>query len=103
MKTLWRTFAVVGVGEIDDGAFPSLAHAATRVIFEDLCVAAEREMTFAAAKAWLDANITDKIFRKHLGLDVLSGSAPSPAAPAQPAFPVPPSRGKRSANLKPAR
>lgn len=70
MKALWRTFAIVGVGEIDDGAFPSLAHAATRVIFEELCVSAERELTFDQARAWLDENISDGTFRKHLGLDI---------------------------------
>ncbi len=68
MKELWRTFAIVGIGEIDDGAFPSLAHAATGVIFEELCRAAEREFTFESARAWLEKKIQDKSFRKHLGL-----------------------------------
>ena len=68
MKDLWRTFAIVGVGEVDDGAFPSLAHAATRVVFEDLCVEAERDLTFVQAKVWLERNITDKSFRKQLAL-----------------------------------
>ncbi len=69
MKELWRTFAIVGVGEIDDGAFPSLAHAATRVIFEELCLAAERELSFDQAKTWLERNIFDKSFRKQLRLE----------------------------------
>lgn len=68
MKELWRTFAIVGVGEIDDAAFPSLAHAATDVVFEELCRSAEKEMTFDQAKIWLAANVTDKSFRKALGL-----------------------------------
>lgn len=36
LRDLWENFLVVGLGEIDDGAFPSLAHAATQVVFEDL-------------------------------------------------------------------
>lgn len=68
MKELWRTLAIVGVGEIDDGAFPSLAHAATRVVFEELCQAAEHEWTFETAKAWLDSHLTDAGFRRALGL-----------------------------------
>lgn len=68
MKELWRTFAIVGVGEVDDGAFPSLAHAATHVVFEELCQAAEREFTFDEAKAWLDSNIQDASFRRALNL-----------------------------------
>ena len=74
MKELWRTFAIVGVGEIDDGAFPSLAHAATPVIFEELCNAAERENTFEEARAWLDCNIADKTFRRWLGSDLTGES-----------------------------
>lgn len=36
LRDLWENFLVVGLGEIDDGAFPSLAHASTHVVFEDL-------------------------------------------------------------------
>ncbi len=36
MKALWARLLVVGVGEVDDGAFPSLAVAATEMMFEDL-------------------------------------------------------------------
>lgn len=36
LRDLWENFLIVGLGEIDDGAFPSLAHAATQVVFEDL-------------------------------------------------------------------
>lgn len=75
MKELWRTFAIVGVGEIDDGAFPSLAHAATAVIFEELCREASREQTFESARRWLDENITDKTFRRMLGPE-LKGENP---------------------------
>ena len=36
MKELWDSLLVVGTGEVDDGAFPSLEIGATRLIFEDL-------------------------------------------------------------------
>ncbi len=74
MKELWRTFAVVGIGEVDDGAFPSLAHAATSVIFEELCLSAEREHTFDEAKVWLDQNIADSSFRRMLKLSIRNKS-----------------------------
>lgn len=35
-QELWNSFLICGVGEIDDGAFPSLAYAATKTYFEDL-------------------------------------------------------------------
>ncbi len=35
MKALWTRLLVVGTGEIPDGAFPSLAVAATEMMFED--------------------------------------------------------------------
>ena len=36
LKELWTNLLIVGFGEVDDGAFPSLAVGATEVIFEDL-------------------------------------------------------------------
>jgi hypothetical protein len=36
LKELWSRCLIVGFGEIDEGAFPSLAIGATRLIFEDL-------------------------------------------------------------------
>jgi hypothetical protein len=35
-KQLWERLLIVGYGEVDDGAFPSLAMGATRLLFEDL-------------------------------------------------------------------
>lgn len=66
MKELWRTFAIVGVGEIEDGAFPSLAHAASHVVFEDLCLEAEKEEDFLSARTWLEENIPSKLFHRQL-------------------------------------
>jgi hypothetical protein len=36
MKSLWQRLLVVGTGEVEDGAFPSLAVGATELLFEDL-------------------------------------------------------------------
>lgn len=36
LKSLWDRLMVVGFGEIDDGAFPSLAVGSTRHLFDDL-------------------------------------------------------------------
>lgn len=66
MKELWRTMAIVGVGEIDDGAFPSLAHAASHVIFEDICRQAENNDDAASAKHWLQTNIPSPLFQRQL-------------------------------------
>lgn len=36
MRELWERLLIVGTGEVEDGAFPSLEVGATRLIFEDL-------------------------------------------------------------------
>ena len=36
LKELWSRLLIVAFGEVDDGAFPSLAIGSTRVLFEDL-------------------------------------------------------------------
>jgi hypothetical protein len=42
LKELWEALSIVGTGEVDDGAFPSLEIGATRSIFEDLWEEAAR-------------------------------------------------------------
>jgi hypothetical protein len=42
MKELWRRFLVVGLGEVADGAFPSLSVGATSLVLEPLWLASER-------------------------------------------------------------
>ena len=54
MKSLWTRLLVVGTGEVEDGAFPSLAVGATELLFEDV-VAAARASVPASAAARLDA------------------------------------------------
>lgn len=48
LKELFGRFLIVGFGEVDDGAFPSLAVGATSVLYEDLCLEA-RELPEAEA------------------------------------------------------
>ncbi len=50
LKELWSSLTIVATGEIDDGAFPSLAHAATKTMFEDLWVESEKA---EIADAWM--------------------------------------------------
>jgi hypothetical protein len=42
MKALWTRLLIVGTGEVPDGAFPSLAVAATEMMFEDAWLAREK-------------------------------------------------------------
>jgi hypothetical protein len=59
MKELWSRFLIVGFGEVDDGAFPSLAVGATQLLFEDLWAQAlrhSRESAWQAVKSTLDAS-----------------------------------------------
>ncbi len=52
LKELWRRFLIVGYGEIDDGAFPSLAIGATQLLFEDLYRRAEKMPLKEAQGEW---------------------------------------------------
>lgn len=45
LRALWSRFLIVGYGEVDDGAFPSLAIGSTRLLFEDLWRQAEKKKT----------------------------------------------------------
>lgn len=69
MKELWSSLAIVGVGEVDDGAFPSLAHAATDVVFEDLCREAEKKISKENAIKWLSEQAEDRVFLKGLNVE----------------------------------
>jgi hypothetical protein len=65
MKALWIRLLVVGTGEVDDGAFPSLAVAATDLVFED--VFAARHDVPPDADAKLDAAIaSSRAFSREL-------------------------------------
>jgi hypothetical protein len=53
MKELFTRFLIVGFGEVEDGAFPSLAVGATELLFEDLWREGS-EMTPPTAKVTVD-------------------------------------------------
>ena len=72
LKELWDRMLIVGYGEIDDGAFPSLAIGATRNIFEDLWIEA-RKLSPEKAEALLKKTLADdSLWYKHY-LKVKSG------------------------------
>jgi len=65
MKELFTHFLVVGFGEVDDGAFPSLAVGATSTLFEDLYVDAG-SMSEEQAEEILNQYMPDEsAFRKY--------------------------------------
>lgn len=66
MKELFSKFLIVAYGEVDDGAFPSLAVGATRHLYEDLLDKA-RNMTDAAAQKIIDQYLpSGGLLRKYL-------------------------------------
>lgn len=56
LDDLWAQFRIVGTGEMDDGAFPSLMIGATNLVFEDLWE--DRTMPNAKGKAALEKAMT---------------------------------------------
>lgn len=61
MRELWTRLLAVGMGEIDDGAFPSLAVGATRLVFEDLW----DEATALAASDPAESSELDDVLASH--------------------------------------
>lgn len=58
LKELWDRMLIVAFGEVDEGAFPSLAIGATQVIFEDLWREAEAIST-DQAQTIIDKHMTE--------------------------------------------
>ncbi len=66
MKELFKNFHIVAFGEVDDGAFPSLAIGSTHNLYEDLWNES-RNLSFSQAMAIVDRYMpTDELFRKYL-------------------------------------
>lgn len=69
LRTLWESFSIVAIGEIDDGAFPSLAHGSTQLVFEDLWL---KSQNTDLADAWMrlcdlqEFELLDKYLFSHL-------------------------------------
>lgn len=79
LKELWSRTLIVGYGEVDDGAFPSLAMGTTRALFEDLRNEA-RDLTREEAhetlrRAWGESSLWMKHYIKvGAGLSGASGA-----------------------------
>jgi hypothetical protein len=69
MKALWMRLLVVGTGEVQDGAFPSLAIAATEMMFEDIWNARAR-VPSTANKKLDEALAHSPVFAKELARSV---------------------------------
>ena len=52
MKRLWSEMWIAGVGEVDEGAFPSLAHAWTASVFEQACRSGKKLTEAQARDRW---------------------------------------------------
>jgi hypothetical protein len=66
MKELFSRFLIVGFGEVDDGAFPSLAVGATKSLYEDIWNKS-KSLRSADAQACIDKFMPlDSKFRKYL-------------------------------------
>ena len=66
MKQLFSTLQIVGFGEVDDGAFPSLAVGATQLLYEDIWTKA-LSMNLKLAWKTIDAFLPqESLARKHL-------------------------------------
>lgn len=66
MKELFNQFLIVAYGEVDDGAFPSLAVGATRHLFEDL-LNKSREISKTDSAKTIDRLLPQgHLFRKYL-------------------------------------
>lgn len=65
LKALWSRMLIVGAGEVDDGAFPSLAVGSTKLLFEELWNEAARVLP--GDEALLEGVLQDApSFRKEL-------------------------------------
>lgn len=78
LNELWAALLIVGTGEVDDGAFPSLEIGATRLVFEDLW-----DEATAASREEALARVTEKFSREpsflshfRAVLEALSSQAP---------------------------
>lgn len=67
MKELWDRLLIVGVGEVDDGAFPSLAMGTTKNMFEDLWLASRALGESEAREIVARHMATDSNWGKYLG------------------------------------
>lgn len=81
MQELWSRLLIVAFGEVEEGAFPSLAVGSTRVLFEDLWSGAFA-MQVPEAEKFLAGNLGDEnlFYRHYLKL---KKSLPQPGTPSR--------------------
>ncbi len=77
LKELWMRGLIVVYGEVDEGAFPSLAIGSTRVLFEDVWQKACAMSTAQAEKIILENLGEDSLFTKYLRSILKVGAKPS--------------------------
>lgn len=75
-KQLWEQLLIVGVGEVDDGAFPSLEMGATRWMFEELWDRAQRGQTNAQRQLLLEQLPVSSAYGKYWQLVLRTPAAP---------------------------
>lgn len=66
LKDLWSRLLIVGFGEIDDGAFPSLAIGSSKLLFEDEWNSARTLSLDAAHKILASKFAPDSVFYRYL-------------------------------------
>ena len=66
LKELFSKFLIVAFGEVDDGAFPSLAIGSTKILYEDLWNAAAAMTLTEAKKIEMQYIANEGVFRKEL-------------------------------------
>lgn len=66
LKSLFQKFLIVGFGEVDDGAFPSLAVGATKILYEDLWIESQ-SLSLAKAQKLIDTHMqAQSLYRRFL-------------------------------------
>ena len=66
MKALFEKLWIVGFGEVEDGAFPSLAVGASKALFEDLWEASQKFSKTQAEKLLIEKLGADSLFLKQI-------------------------------------
>lgn len=79
MKELWQRLLIVAYGEVAEGAFPSLAIGATRLLFEDMWKASSELSTRAAEqtvrKTLGEESLFFRFFQKQLAAHTVEGTS----------------------------
>lgn len=65
LKQLWSRFLIVGYGEVEEGAFPSLAVGSSRLLFEDVWIKSENLLLSEAQSIVNSYMPVDSLFRKY--------------------------------------